>query len=664
MSTRRVIPVVAICSIFWAASLPAAKAEEDGVVGWQDIVRELNVTRTKGIGFEADGTPSPPPAPPRMALSAIQFEYDSDRLTRQALAQVGQLALALESDVLRGFRFAVQGHTDSVGSHGYNRALSLRRARSVKRQLVAENVFAERLVEVGLGEGYPLPDVRGEDARNRRVEIVRLGTMEMPDAALPPRGRRALLVGIDRYAYVHPLMGPVNDARAMHSFIAGDLGYADRDIRMLLDEEATRENILGAFESWLVDGTEAGDDVFLYFSGHGFRQPDLDGDEADRYDETLIPVDVRIADDGTISGMITDDEMAVLMGRLAGRHVQVVVDACHSGTSTKISAVGDEWRFVKSPRRPDGRPIRLPIPEARAASAPVPAAERGPEAFVSAKDLGSPDAPVAVWTAVRADQKALVDEVPVDGEYGSVFTRRLLWGVRGGRADADADGVVTRAELHDYLVRESASYCARYPHQCPAGLTPQLDGTGAPNGPAFARAAARPPPATVTKDLLIRHVERVADEAGAGVRVRIEPGPKLVLGSTLEIVVESDRDGHVVLLDIDAAGEMTQVFPNQPSIASGVPDGIRAGRALRLPGEAAGFRFKATPPVGNGVLLALVSDATAQVRDLVSRHKDLSVVARPSAYLVELDEAVRGGDGAGRGTIAATLAYEVVASAQ
>ena len=660
MSVLRVVATVVIVGMYWAAPSPPVMAEGSEILGWRDIVRQLNPPRKKGIGYESDATPQLAPAPARVALNAIQFEYDSHELTGQARAQVKELALALESEVLRRFRFAVQGHTDSTGSSAYNRALSLGRARSVKQHLVAANVSASRLVEVGLGEDFRLPDIPAEDERNRRVEIVKLGSFATDAPPAAASGRRALLIGIDDYMHVHPLLGPVNDATAMKSFITGHLGYAERDIRMLLNAEATRDNILMAFEEWLIDGTAKGDDVFVFFSGHGFRQPDRDGDEADRYDETLVPVDVRVSTNGKISGMITDDEMAVLMSRLSGRNAQVVVDACHSGTSTKISVVGDEWRFVKSPRLPDGRPIRLPIPEKRETTV-----EPRPEAFLSAKDPGLQHASLAVWTAVRADQKALVDEVPVNDEYGSVFTRRLLWGVRDGKADGDRDGVVSQAELHDYLVRESAAYCERRPHRCPAGLTPQFDGTPSPHKAAFPRAHATPPSsAAVTKDILIRHAERLAEETGTGVSVRIEPGAKLAIGSTLEIVVESDRDGHLVLLDINAAGEMTQIFPNELSLASGVSHRIRAGQSVRLPGEGAGFQFTATPPAGAGVLLAVVSRESPQIRGIAARYKDLAVVSRPSAYLVEMGEALRVAESGGGEAIASTLAYETVASSQ
>ena len=80
------------------------------------------------------------------------------------------------------------------------------------------------MVEVGLGEDYPVAGFAGDDARNRRVEVINLGTgaVVAGEAGLPPspatrddgqRRGRALLIGIDRYRHVSPLVGTVNDAR-------------------------------------------------------------------------------------------------------------------------------------------------------------------------------------------------------------------------------------------------------------------------------------------------------------------------------------------------------------------------------------------------------------------------------------------------------------------
>ena len=139
---------------------------------------------------------------------------------------------------------------------------------------------------------------------------------------------------------------------------------------------------------------------------------------------------------------------------------------------------------------------------------------------------------------------------------------------------------------------------------------------------------------------------------------------RVTLGETYEFVVESDRGGDLVLLDINAAGELTQIFPNDRSIAGGVSNRIPAGGAITLPGEDAGFRFRAAPPRGPGLVIAVVSDGSAQLETLVSRYKDLSVVARPEAYLVEIGEALRrpAAEGRGAGWRVGTLAYEIVDS--
>ena len=133
--------------------------------------------------------------------------------------------------------------------------------------------------------------------------------------------------------------------------------------------------------------------------------------------------------------------------------------------------------------------------------------------------------------------------------------------------------------------------------------------------------------------------------------------------SVIEIVVESAYDGHLVLLDINAAGEMVQIFPNELSLQSGVSNSISAGQSVRLPGTDAGFHFQVEPPVGSGMLIAVVSQESTQLANLVSQYKDLSVVPRPNAYLVEMGEALRTGGDDSRWH-SATLAYETIKAPQ
>ena len=127
--------------------------------------------------------------------------------------------------------------------------------------------------------------------------------------------------------------------------------------------------------------------------------------------------------------------------------------------------------------------------------------------------------------------------------------------------------------------------------------------------------------------------------------------------------MESNRAGHLVVLDADAAGNLTQVFPNEFSQRAGVASNIRAGQTVRLPGPSAGFELRAVPPTGKGLLLAVVSDANPRLGAVTAQHKDLSPVASPEAYLLEIEQALQAAD-AGNGTRSwevTTLEYEIVA---
>jgi outer membrane protein OmpA-like peptidoglycan-associated protein len=128
------------------------------------------------------GTPPPekylpePDEPPRLALN-ILFEFDQDVLTSAARNTLDTLGEALTSPELAGNTFRLEGHTDAVGPDKYNMDLSRRRARATQAYLMDNfKIPSSRLPTDGLGESRPLPNIDPEDGRNRRVEIINLGT--------------------------------------------------------------------------------------------------------------------------------------------------------------------------------------------------------------------------------------------------------------------------------------------------------------------------------------------------------------------------------------------------------------------------------------------------------------------------------------------------------
>ncbi len=133
----------------------------------------------KAADHTAPKTHSPDPAYPdgKVALPSvaisIEFDYNSDHIRADQLGKLTQLVQALQDPALAGTPYAVIGHTDAVGSAGYNCDLSLRRAASVTEALELSYVQLP-LYPVGFGEHVLKDEYNPKAAENRRVTFLRL----------------------------------------------------------------------------------------------------------------------------------------------------------------------------------------------------------------------------------------------------------------------------------------------------------------------------------------------------------------------------------------------------------------------------------------------------------------------------------------------------------
>jgi OOP family OmpA-OmpF porin len=145
----------------------------------EQIVKSLTPTSpaiaTRGIRLQ--GQPQPPSPAPSVSLS-VNFATNSATLTPDDKAVLDNLGKALNDQQLAAYRFRIEGHTDTVGSRDYNKALSDRRAEAVVDYLAANfHVDRARLQAIGMGKDgllIPTPDQTPEP-RNRRVLVVNIG---------------------------------------------------------------------------------------------------------------------------------------------------------------------------------------------------------------------------------------------------------------------------------------------------------------------------------------------------------------------------------------------------------------------------------------------------------------------------------------------------------
>lgn len=225
--------------------------------------------------------------------------------------------------------------------------------------------------------------------------------------------KKALLVGVANYENLPAnlngrklsnLKGPENDVKVMKNSLISYYGFSENEIRILTNNNATRERIENDFNEWLINGTKKGDLVVFYFSGHGSTVPDYNGDEADGKDEVLLPYDM-VPNGGY--NIIVDDELGMWLNKLNGRTVVVIVDSCYSGGV--VRGIGKEIKSL------DETPARI--------EKFIPIINYQPSSAVRGISKGSPDMPNSVifMAASREYESALEVNRPEGFQGGFTF---------------------------------------------------------------------------------------------------------------------------------------------------------------------------------------------------------------------------------------------------
>jgi uncharacterized caspase-like protein len=243
---------------------------------------------------------------------------------------------------------------------------------------------------------------------------------------------RALVIGIDAYRNVRPLLGAIADARDIERALRRS---AVGDVTMLLDEGVTRDSVIAALEA-LVRRTGQGDLVLISIAGHGAQEPErVKGSQPDGMDTIFLLTNF----DRYVAGSrerIIGTEFNHFIRKLEGKGARVlfIADTCHGGGMTRdVDPRAGELSFRQVPA------YRIPndalVPVSTASDAFLTEADFERSAFLAAVDRKT-KAPEILIPGVTGHRGAL-----------SYAVARAL----EGAADANADGRVTLKELFGYV---------------------------------------------------------------------------------------------------------------------------------------------------------------------------------------------------------------------
>lgn len=191
-------------------------------------------------------------------------------------------------------------------------------------------------------DGVTIPSIsQREGMAEYTIEINTYPKGQVPQTQ---KARRFFIgIGLSKYndRRIHSLPACEKDVIEMTRFFRNSSAVNSDDVLLLLNEKATKENIRKLFFDILPKYTKPGDEVIIFWTGHGARCADTDGDEKDGFDETLILYDSVATDPKT---QVTDDEFGRWAQNLSCRKVLFILDTCHSGgMAENAKGIGDAF---------------------------------------------------------------------------------------------------------------------------------------------------------------------------------------------------------------------------------------------------------------------------------------------------------------------------------
>jgi len=158
--------------------------------------------------------------------------------------------------------------------------------------------------------------------------------------------KKALIIAIGNYNTAKTGWQSINSENdiSLISMALQFQGFQESNIIVIKDEQADKVGIMTALYT-LKKNVNKGDYVVIHYSGHGQQITDLNNDEIDGMDESIVPINAYSKYSLNYHGEehITDDELGVYFDKLRQKlgnkgQVLFIVDACYSSTMTRGSA--------------------------------------------------------------------------------------------------------------------------------------------------------------------------------------------------------------------------------------------------------------------------------------------------------------------------------------
>ena len=413
---------------------------------------------------------------------------------------------------------------------------------------------------------------------------------------------KALLIGVGKYQNnIKNLPGVAIDIETMKDS-ARILGFQEKNIRVLLNQQATKKNVIQTIEHWLIQDTRADDRILLYFSGHGSRIPDLDDDEEDGADEVLVMYDALIRQQNgrkTLQNALVDDELNRLLQRIPSHDVMLIVDACNSGTV---------YRAFSGLHPPPASPKFLAYPGM-------------PGHFLDMNEKSLEEIDMDNSAAAVADTRVLSrkkdihfialtaagdNELALATKNGSIFTRGINYYLKQAAINKHP---LTPRELKEKVSDYIEDIVQK--EQLGAVYQPRIAGDIA-----LVNKAIQLSPVQIARVNWNRLLQLDVSRQKLLIKV---PDTQLRLGQALTLDIDLPYAGYLNIISIDPNDEVSVLFPN----AWDKSNKVTAGH-FYLPTKNMDFDLQLAEPAGDNLILAILTQRPVNLYLQTINGRDLN----------------------------------------
>ena len=373
-------------------------------------LREALTTELRRLGFETPSGPALADATLNVSVSTKKMEISGDKRERtdrwflrttlaMTLSLIGKDGRQLWTGDLSGRGDNENAPNGYSPSSSFSTSLNEALADAVGKlgRILEEDMVVSLISPASSPRPAPRADpgrpaTPSAPAKEAPERVVRSDIDDLPARSIAAKpNAHAVVIGVRRYRQKLPEADFADsDARLVSRYLTQVLGYQAENVAVLIDDQAQKSDFEKYFEQWLPNRVEKGEEVFVYFSGHGAPNPTT----GDAY---LVPFD---GDPTYLSETAYPlKKMYAALARLPAKRTAVVMDSCFSGAG--------------------GRSVLA----------------KGAKPLVNRLSSDVVPANISVLTASAGDQITYAYEEKGHG----LFTYFLLKGIKEGRGDGGAD---------------------------------------------------------------------------------------------------------------------------------------------------------------------------------------------------------------------------------